>query len=62
MKYKIIHEFGESLTECIKKLEKEVNELCEAGWEPQGGLFVISKDYEYAGELIEIAQAMIKEE
>ena len=59
MQYKIVYAQDKYLHSAIEKLEKQVKNLMNDGWEPVGGVSVI-KPYETLTDH-EVFQAMIKE-
>ena len=56
MKYQVVKAGGLEIEDGVKKLEREVKELCSEGWEPQGGISIAVTDYQW----YIVCQAMIK--
>ena len=63
MVYKVVNASSIDFYEIIPRLEHKVNELCEEGWKPQGGIEIISYISTYAKETTyNASQAMVKED
>lgn len=56
MKYQVVEAGGLKIEDAVKRLEREVKELCSEGWEPQGGISIAVTDYQW----YIVCQAMIK--
>ena len=62
MKYKVLYFTDNCLGTCLKKLEKEVNELCACGWKPQGGISTTEVRIGAMTSSYTVSQAMVKED
>jgi len=56
MQYKVVHWIGHDISDGMEKFESEIEELCEEGWKPQGGISISTSDSGW----YDLCQAMVK--
>lgn len=40
MQYEVVGSYGKFMLDVLEGLKERVNEMCQAGWKPQGGISI----------------------
>mgnify|MGYP004669526207 FL=1 len=59
MQYKVVYGYEPTFQEAFQNLEREVEQLLQAGWEPQGNLSILTDENGYDDYYL-VCQTMVK--
>lgn len=59
MQYKVVYGYEPTFKGAFRNLEREVEQLLQAGWEPQGNLSILTEENGYDDYYL-VCQTMVK--
>lgn len=59
MQYKVVYGYEPTFQEAFQNLEREVEQLLQAGWEPQGNLSILTEE-NGCNDYYLVCQTMVK--